>query len=116
MGDRFEHLDRDEVISIDKSEDRCLISHATFKVGELVDAIQTKIIGQYDKNPAWMNEGVEAEILKFGAKGWQKGKLKIALEFYPDSPQSDDESNESESDPSNSDLDDIRQMMSDSDS
>lgn len=115
MGDRFEHLDRDEVISIDES-DQLFISHTTFKVGELVDAIQTKIIGQYGKNPAWMNEGVEAEILKFGAKGWQKGKLKIALEFYPDSPQSDDESNESESDPSNSDLDDIRQMMSDSDS
>jgi hypothetical protein len=115
MGDRFEHLDRDEVISIDKS-DTSLISHNTFKVGDLIDAILAKLTSYLNHNSSWVDEGVDAEVLKFGAKGWQKGKLKIALEFYPDSPQSDNESNESESDPSNSNLDDIRQMMSDGDS
>ena len=48
--------------------------------------------------------GLDGEVLKIGAKGWQKGKLKIRVtaEFYPDEP----EISEPESP-----LDDIRQMI-----
>jgi len=48
--------------------------------------------------------GLDGEVLKIGAKGWQKGKLriKVSLEFYPDEP----EISEPESP-----LDDIRQMI-----
>ena len=48
--------------------------------------------------------GLDGEVLKIGAKGWQKGKLKIrvSVEFYPDEP----EISEPESP-----LDDIRKMM-----
>ena len=49
-------------------------------------------------------KGLDGEILKIGAKGWQKGKLriKVSLEFYPDEP----EISEPESP-----LDDLRQMI-----
>ena len=48
--------------------------------------------------------GLDGEVLKIGAKGWQKGKLKIrvSVEFCPDEPEI--------SQPE-SPLDDIRQMM-----
>ena len=34
----------------------------------------------------WFYEGLDCEILKVGAKGWQKGKfrIKVTLEFIPD--------------------------------
>jgi hypothetical protein len=48
--------------------------------------------------------GLDGEVLKIGAKGWQKGKLriKVSLEFHPDEP----EISEPESP-----LDDLRQMI-----
>ncbi|XWK88498.1 MAG: KGK domain-containing protein [Phormidium sp.] len=49
-------------------------------------------------------DGLDAETLKIGAKGWQKGKIRVRviLEFEPEEP----ESNEPESP-----LDDLRRMM-----
>lgn len=37
-------------------------------------------------NSEWLRKGKECEFLRVGAKGWQKGKLKIkiTLEFFPD--------------------------------
>jgi len=51
----------------------------------------------------WLGDGMDCEILKIGAKGWQKGKIKIrvSVEFCPDEP----EITEPESP-----LDDIRRM------
>ncbi len=48
--------------------------------------------------------GLDGEVLKIGAKGWQKGKLRIrvSVEFCPDEP----EISEPESP-----LDDLRQMI-----
>lgn len=56
----------------------------------------------YDKD--WLGDGIDCEILKIGAKGWQKGKIKIrvSVEFSPDEP----EITEPESP-----LDDIRRMI-----
>lgn len=54
----------------------------------------------------WFTDGVDCEILKLGAEGWQKGKvrikLKVSLEFCPDEPEIAQPE---------SPLDDIRRMM-----
>lgn len=49
----------------------------------------------------WFYGGKKCEILQAGAKGWQKGKLKInvTLEFIPDEPEE------------KSPLDDVRQEI-----
>lgn len=63
-------------------------------------------------NDQWFRDGIDCEVLKIGAKGWQKGKVKIklqvSLEFYPDEPEIEEiaVSNETESP-----LDDIRRMI-----
>jgi hypothetical protein len=60
--------------------------------------------GVYISTKDAFENGLDGEVLKIGAKGWRKGKLKIrvSVEFYPDEP----EISEPESP-----LDDIRQMM-----
>lgn len=57
-----------------------------------------------DANWKWFTEGKDCEILRIGAKGWQKGKIKIkvSVEFEPDEP----EISEPESP-----LDDLRQLL-----
>lgn len=61
-------------------------------------------IEQINNTQKLLYDGLDAEILRVGAKGWQKGKLrvKIILEFEPDEP----EISEPESP-----LDDLRQLL-----
>ncbi len=67
------------------------------------------------QNSRWFIDGKNCEILNVGARGWQKGKLriKVTLEFCPDEPEVKQElqSNELESNQPESPLDDIRRMM-----
>lgn len=65
----------------------------------------------------WFRDGIDCEILKLGAKGWQKGKvkinLKVSLEFCPDESDVEEtlESSQLVINQTKSPLDDIRQMM-----
>lgn len=74
-------------------------------VQQLGSSLQNKGISLQPFNADLYKNGIDCEILKVGAKGWQKGKvrLKVTLEFCPDEP----EENIAESP-----LDDIRQTMS----
>ena len=61
----------------------------------------------------WLVDGGEWEILSPG-KGWQKGKVKITLEFSPsDEPEVEENSasNQPETSQSSSPLDDICRMI-----
>ena len=64
------------------------------------------------ENRNWFIDNIDCEVLKIGANGWQKGKVKInllvSLEFCPDEPEIEETpvSNEPESS-----LDDIRRMI-----
>ncbi|NEQ23293.1 MAG: hypothetical protein F6K28_29895 [Microcoleus sp. SIO2G3] len=102
-----------------------LASGEMFKVGKFRDALKSicidqgkipyyihillneKGIGIQGGSPttkAMLEQGVNGEVLRIGAKGWQKGKwrIRVSLEFSPDEPEI--------SQP-DSPLDDIRQMM-----
>ena len=65
----------------------------------------------------WFGEGIDCEILRFGAQGWQKGKIKLKLnvtiEFCPDEPEVEEipENNESETSQQESPLDDLRRQL-----
>ncbi len=87
MKNQFEPLDVGEVLSVRES-DLVLIGHHTFRVGEFADAIRAQLRDRVDgwtedKN-AWFSEaGIPCEVLRYTAKGWQKGKVRINLEFCP---------------------------------
>ena len=67
----------------------------------------------------WFGKGIECEILRVGAQGWKKGKMKLKLnvtiEFCPDEPEVEEtpENNESETSQPESPLDDLRRQLLD---
>lgn len=65
-----------------------LMPHYTFKVGEIIAKMRQVLPGSDELKQKWLDEGQSCEILKPGAKYWQKGKVRISLEFCPDEPES----------------------------
>ncbi|MEG4851954.1 KGK domain-containing protein [Microcoleus sp. B5-D4] len=65
----------------------------------------------------WFGQGIDCEILRVGAQGWKKGKIKVKLnvtiEFCPDEPEVEQtpENNESETSKPESPLDDLRRQL-----
>ncbi|MFB8794866.1 MAG: KGK domain-containing protein [Microcoleus sp.] len=65
----------------------------------------------------WFSQGIDCEILRVGAQGWKKGKIKLKLnvtiEFCPDEPEVEEtsENNESETSTPESPLDDLRRQL-----
>ena len=65
----------------------------------------------------WFSQGIDCEILRVGANGWKKGKIKLKLnvtiEFCPDEPEVEQtsENNESETSKPESPLDDLRRQL-----
>lgn len=90
MHDRFESLESGEVISV-QHDTQVLGGHRTFRVGELSEAIEShlkKAIENWnEEHNGWFKpQGSECEALRFGSKGWQKGRIRLCLEFCPDEP------------------------------
>jgi hypothetical protein len=91
MSDRFESLESGEVVSI-QHETQVLSGHRTFRSGELNDAIRSyveqAIAGWSEEKNDWFTDrGIDCEALRFGSKGWQKGRIRLSLEFCPDEPE-----------------------------
>jgi hypothetical protein len=87
VDNQFEPLAIGEVLSVDDSA-QILIGHRTFRVGEFAEALRTQL--EYgiqgwssDKNAWFSEEGIPCEVLRFSAQGWQRGKVRINLEFCP---------------------------------
>lgn len=88
MNKKFETLNHDDVISVDSDDFRYLDVSHTDKVVRIRKAILEHVC---------CDDVIDCEVLRLGAKGWQKGKVRISLEFCPDLPESP--------------LDDIRQAI-----
>ncbi len=87
MDNRFEPLAIGEVLSVDESS-QILIGHRTFRVSEFAEAIRSQleygIAGWTEDKNAWFSEdGLPCEVLRFTANGWQKGRVRLNLEFCP---------------------------------
>ncbi len=78
MSKQFHPLADGEVVSV---KDTC-------RVSELAAQIRSKVA---DSLAEWSDEhGVDGEVLRFGAQGWEKGKVRLhlAIEFCPDDASS----------------------------
>jgi hypothetical protein len=86
MDEQFQPLSDDEVLFV--SVGRVLMTNPTFKVGEFLDALAQAISDREDdwveENEGWFGEGLECEALRFGNRGWQRGRVRLRLEFCPD--------------------------------
>ncbi len=92
MNDHFKPLDNGEVLSISESA-LIYIGHTTFRVGEFSEAVRSQLEqntqGWNEGKNSWFTDaGVDCEVLRFTSGGWQKGKVRLRLEFSPDDDSS----------------------------
>lgn len=89
MNEEFKPLtNEEEGVSVNES-DRVIVRDSMFKVGQLVNETKESLFNYSEtKKSGWLEDGIECEILQFGATSWRKGKvrLKIELEFCPEEP------------------------------
>lgn len=115
MSDKFERLEREDVVSVYSAQ--ILVTNRTFTVSEFITAMLQmlkKQLGELTEGKeTWFGEGLDCKILKPGAKSWQRGKVRITLEFEPEEIEVTEtpKSSESQASIASSPLDDIRQMM-----
>jgi hypothetical protein len=88
MDNGYTPLSDDEVLFVDRG--RIMMSNPTFKVIEFLDALAQTINDQEgdwsEDKEAWFGDGLECEALRFGSGGWQRGKVRIRVEFMPLKP------------------------------
>ncbi|MEM7552998.1 MAG: KGK domain-containing protein [Cyanobacteria bacterium P01_A01_bin.84] len=86
MDHEFDPLQKDDVVSTDSSH--TLMPHCTFKVGEFIVKMKQVLSGHDELQEKWLIDGQACEVLRPGTQGWQKGKVRISLEFCPDERES----------------------------
>lgn len=115
MTDKFERLEREDVVSVYSGQ--IFVNNRTFTVNEFIAAfmpiVKEKSAPLTEEKEKWFNEGLDCKILKPGAKRWRRGKVRISLEFEPEELEVAEASKSSEPEASKviSPLDNIRQMM-----
>ena len=114
MSDNFNALKRDDVVSL--YSDEILVTNRTFTISEFIAVMMTLIKAQggwTELKEMWFREGIDCKILKPGAKSWQRGKVRITLEFEPEKLEVAEitESGKSADTKVVSPLDDLRQKM-----
>jgi hypothetical protein len=83
-------LDFLDVVSVPKSKSP--IDASTFKVMEVASCLAAKVYGLNSATwKEWSDTGVECEVLKMDGYGWQKGRVRISLEFIPDEEEQEEE-------------------------
>lgn len=104
---KSEQLNEDEVIS---TSVKFLNLSKTFKVKELLELLTS----YYNEKSVFklFDKGLEIEVLRLGAKGWRKGKVRFRLEFIPDEPEIEEILETQKISQQESPLDDIRRMIS----
>lgn len=89
MDKKFEPLKSGEVLSV-SSAAKFLIGHSTFRISEFTSTLKQQMLehgigGITADKSGWLDEeGIECEVLRFGANGWEKGRVRLHIEFCPD--------------------------------
>jgi hypothetical protein len=87
MDNEYGLLGEDEVLYVRSG--RIVMSNPTFKVIEFLDALAQMVSEQErewsDEREGWFtDQGQSCEVLRFGGQGWQRGRVRIRLEFCPE--------------------------------
>lgn len=85
MDHDFGLLDDNEVLHVTRG--RILMSNPTFRVIEFLDALAQLISEQEvewtEDSEGWFSNGLDCEALRLSSQGWQRGKVRLRLEFLP---------------------------------
>lgn len=112
-------FNEDDVIQVNKDY-LAWYEHPMFKVSQFMAKIKLILKNNMSyssekKEKLWLEDGIDCELLKIGAKSWQKGKIKLTfkLEFIPEEPEIEEIYTEDtvETDLVKSSLDELRQVL-----
>ena len=82
------NLTNDDVLSV--STDLGFIDSSTATGEELLDMVGDWVHGNSslgeNESADWVQDGVTCKVLLASGGGWQKGKVRLRLEFIPDQP------------------------------
>lgn len=111
MSGEFERLEREDVVSLYAGQ--ILVTNRTFTISEFITAMMTLIkaqAGWTEEKASWFGDGIDCKMLKPGAKSWQRGKVRLTLEFVSEELEVK-ETSELEGSQEKSTLDDLRQRI-----
>ncbi|MBD2505160.1 KGK domain-containing protein [Anabaena azotica] len=78
-------LNDDDVVAMDEA--LSFADKSMSKYQDLIKGLQEVLTGTYrQKRSSWLTDGVECEVLRVG-EGWLKGRMRLNLEFIPDTPE-----------------------------
>lgn len=84
------NLTDDDVLSV--STDLSFTEGSTSTGAELMDIVQEWVERHSNldetQSAYWVKDGVICKVLLAAGGGWQKGKIRLRLEFTPDTPAS----------------------------
>lgn len=78
-------INGNEVVSIKDPDDNVLLGHHTYKAEEFLNRLGKHI--DRHKKERWIEKGLLCKLLAPN-QNWQKGKIKICLQFIPEQPES----------------------------
>lgn len=105
-------LSQEDVISVYGNE--IFVKNRTFTLNEFLTEMKKTLQAQLTEGKEnWLTGGIDCKILKPGAKTWQRGKVRITLEFEPENLEvkESEKKNELGEDLGASPLDDLRQKI-----
>jgi hypothetical protein len=117
MDNEFKRLETGEVVSLNYQQIARLLSLQSngfsdlqIKTEQLEEVITRKLNVTDSQGRTLFNQGVSCEVMKFGSKRWQKGRLRVnlTLEFCPNEPPPQEKLSSTEPE---SVLDDLRQII-----
>jgi len=94
MNDEFEPLNCGEILSVNYEPFGRQLNlspngfiNVPLKAEQFTEVITKRLPVTDNQTQDLFNQGINCEVLKFGADGWQKGRLraKVILEFCPES-------------------------------
>jgi hypothetical protein len=85
-------LNDDDVVHMELGQS--MLNTPTFKVEQLKDRFRNYRNNLPPAIEEWVGEGISCEILRPGG-GWQKGKVRLQVQFIPDEPDEPSSPNQS---------------------
>ncbi len=105
-------LSPEDVVSVYGNE--IFVKNRTFTFNEFLTEMKKALQAQLTEGREnWLTNGIDCKILKPGAKSWQRGKVRITLDFEPENLEVKESelNNQLVEDKEISPLDDLRQKI-----
>ncbi len=117
MNDEFKPLINGEILSLNNQDVGRHLNLASngfadvqIKAEQLAEVVKRRLNVKNAQGHSLFGKGIDCEVVKLDASGWQKGKLraKVILEFCPNEPHIEEKLINNQPEPP---LDDLRRLM-----